>query len=100
MKSLGHRVTAEGIAPDPEKVEALQKLSMPTNVSQLSSLMGGMSYYRKFFPKMTAETKPLHELLKKGMAFVWTQEPAQIVQALLERLSSPEYWRFRILTHH
>ena len=42
---LGHRVTAEGIAPDPGTVEALTKMPMPTNVSQLRSFMGEVRYY-------------------------------------------------------
>ena len=56
VKVLGHRVTAEGIAPDPGEVEALRKLPISTNVSQLRSLLGGLSYYRKFLPKMAAVT--------------------------------------------
>ena len=94
MKFWGHRVTAEGTAPDPGKVEALRQLPMPTNVSQLRSLLGGLSYYRKFLPKMAAVTKTLNELLKKGVAFVWTQEHTQIVQTLLERLSSLDVLAF------
>ena len=50
IKFLGHRVTAKGVEPDPEKVEAMTKLPMPSNVSQLRSLLGALSYYRKFLP--------------------------------------------------
>lgn len=41
IKSIGHRVTAEEIAPDPVKVNSLMALPMPTNVSQLRSLKIG-----------------------------------------------------------
>ena len=41
IKFLGHRVTAEGLAPDPGKVEALIKMPMPADVSQLRSVLGG-----------------------------------------------------------
>ena len=51
IKFLGHRVTAKGVEPDPEKVEAMTKLPMPSNVSQLRSLLGVLSYYRKFCRK-------------------------------------------------
>lgn len=44
MKCVGHMVTAEGISPDPGKAEAFQKLPMPTNVSQLCSLLASLSY--------------------------------------------------------
>ena len=49
IKVLGHRVTAKGVEPDPEKVEAMAKLPMPSNISQLRSLLGALSYYRNFF---------------------------------------------------
>lgn len=90
VKFLDHRVTAEGIAPDPGKVEALTKMPMPTNVSQLRSLMGAMSYYRKLLPKMAAVTKTLKSLLKKGVKCEFTVEHIQVVQELLARLSSPK----------
>ena len=91
---MGHMVTAEGISPDPGKAEAFQKLPMPTNISQLCWLFGGPSYYGKLLPKMAALTKALNELLKKGVAFVWTMEHTQIMQALLERMSSPDVLAF------
>ena len=56
IKFLGHRVTTKGIQPDPEKVEAMTKLPMPSNVSQLRSLLGALSYYRKFLPQMSTVT--------------------------------------------
>ena len=94
VKFLGHGITAEGIAPDPGKVEALLKMPMPTNVSQLRSLMGAVSYYRKFLTKMAAETKTLNALLKKGARFEFTAEHIQIVQTLLEQLSTPRVLAF------
>ena len=39
-------MTAEGVEPDLDKVEAMTKLPMPSNVSQLRSLLGALSYYR------------------------------------------------------
>ena len=62
---LGHRVTAKGAEPDPEKVEAMTKLPMPSNVSHLRSLLGALSYYRKMLPQMSTVTRPLNNLLKK-----------------------------------
>ncbi|CAB1109050.1 unnamed protein product [Ectocarpus sp. CCAP 1310/34] len=63
---LGHQVSAEGIGPDPEKIRPLRELPMPTNVSQLRSLLGSLSYYRKFLKNMSAKLKPINAVLKKG----------------------------------
>ena len=34
---LGHKVTPERIAPDPEEVEAVAKIPPPTNIKELRS---------------------------------------------------------------
>ena len=94
IKFLGHRVTAKGVEPDPEKVEAMTKLPMPSNVSQLRSLLGALSYYRKFLPQMSTVTRPLNKLLKKGVKFVFTTEHVEIVQNLIKRLTSPDVLAF------
>ena len=94
IKFLGHRVTAKGVEPDSGKVEAMTKLPMPANVSQLRSLLGALSYYRKLLPQMATVTRPLNNLLKKGVKFVFTTEHVEIVQRLLKRLSSPDVLAF------
>ena len=94
IKVLGHRVTAKGVEPDPGKVEAMTKLPMPTNVSQLQSLLGALSYYRKILPQKATVTRPLSSLLKKGVKFVFTVGHVEIVQQLLKRLSSPDVLAF------
>ncbi len=94
IKFLGHRVTAKGIEPDPGKVEAMTKLPMPTNVSQLRSILGALSYYRKFLPQMATFSRPLNNLLKKDVKFVFTTEHVEIVQVLIKRLLSPDVLAF------
>lgn len=44
ITSLGQWVTAKGLAPDPGKMEALKKMPMPADDSQLRSLFGALSY--------------------------------------------------------
>ena len=43
---------------------------------------------------MTAATKYLNSLLKKGVKFVFTLDHIKIVQALLEQLASPDVLAF------
>ena len=94
IKFLGHRVTTKGIEPDPSEVKAMTKLPMPTNVSQLRSLLGALSYYRKILPQTATVTRSLNNLLKKGVKFAFTVEHVEIVQTLLKRLSSPDVLAF------
>ena len=67
---------------------------MPTNISQLRSLMGAASYGRKFLPKLAAGMKALNALLKKGVRFEFTAEHTQIAQTLLGKLPSPQVLAF------
>lgn len=91
---VGHCVTAHGLAPDPRKVEALTKMLMPTSVSQLCYLLGGLSYYREFLPLMTAKTRTLNALFKKGVKLSFTPEQPKFVQHLLQRLVGADVLAF------
>lgn len=96
LKSLGHRVTAFGLATDPEKVETLLKLPMLTNVSLLSSLLRGLSYYRNIIPGINygGESMTHHRTAEKKARFAFEVKKMRIVQSPLKWLSSPEMLAF------
>ena len=48
---FGHKISSEGVGPDPGNVKAMKKISMPQNVSQLRSLLGALSYYGTATPQ-------------------------------------------------
>ncbi|CAM9304484.1 unnamed protein product, partial [Discosporangium mesarthrocarpum] len=50
---------ARGIHPNPQKVEALTRMPLPRDGSELRSLLGGMSYYMKFIPEIVKIVRPL-----------------------------------------
>ena len=51
---LGHKISSEGVGPDPGKVKAMKEMPMPQNVSQLRSLLGALSYYIRQLLKLAA----------------------------------------------
>ena len=67
---LGHVESADGVKPDPKKVEAITEYPMPENKTELQRFLGMITYLGKFIPKLSQETAPLRELLKKNMEFV------------------------------
>ena len=69
---LGHRITHNGLHPDPKKTDALTKMKMPTTRSELRSLLGSVSYLRKFVKNLAKRIKPLTDLLKKNTRFEFT----------------------------
>ena len=62
---------ANGVHPDPGKVDAIHALWVPTNVTKLQEFLGLVTYLSPFIPGLSTLTAPLHELLKKDTVFNW-----------------------------
>ena len=60
---LGHQVSAEGIATDPKKIEAVSNWAVPTTLKELRTFVGFASYYRRYVPQFTQVATPLHRLI-------------------------------------
>ena len=89
MQFLGHIVGIDGIKPDLQKVEKLEKLPSPKNITQLRAFIGLASYYRRFIEGFAKKAAPLHELLKKNVEFIWTDKHEEIFNWLKQRLITP-----------
>lgn len=85
---LGHVISDKGIATDPTKVEAIVSWPTPENVKQLRSFLGLAGYYRKYVQHFAIIAKPLTNLLKKNVLFVWTVEHTTAFETLKKALSS------------
>lgn len=64
VKFLGHRVSSEGVSPDPDKVSAVKEWTPPRTVRQVRAFLGFVGYYRRFVKDFSKIAKPLNELLK------------------------------------
>ena len=64
---LGHTVSANGIQPIQNKVEAIRKAPPPANLTELHSFLGSVQYYVKFVPNLSIVLHPLHDRLKAGV---------------------------------
>nr|CAH7734904.1 unnamed protein product [Callosobruchus chinensis] len=62
---LGHIITADGVRPNPEKINAIKNFSIPTTRKQIKGFLGLLGYYRKFIKDFAKITKPLTKRLKK-----------------------------------
>ena len=62
---------ANGVHPDPGKVDAVHALPAPTNVTELQEFLGLVTYLSPFIPGLSTLTASLRELLKKDTDFSW-----------------------------
>ena len=60
---LGHKVSADGISTDPDKVAAVERWPTPVTAKDVRSFLGLASYYRRFVPSFAKVAKPLHNLI-------------------------------------
>eukprot|EP00253_Pinus_taeda_P016605 PITA_16605 len=72
IQYLGHVVTKDGIAVDPEKIKAIMDWPVPKDVADVRSFMGLAGYYRRFVEGFSKVAFPITSLQKKGKLFHWT----------------------------
>ena len=65
VKYLGHIISADGIATDPEKIKAVTNWPRPTDLKSLRSFLGFCGYYRRLVANCSAIVRPLTELTKR-----------------------------------
>lgn len=82
---LGHIISGEGVAVDPDKIQAIRDWPLPSSVKALRRFLGLCGYYRRFVPRYSTLAAPLTELLRKD-AFLWTPTATQAFQKLQEAL--------------
>jgi hypothetical protein len=88
VKFLGHTISKEGISIDPNKVQEVMDWKPPKFVHQIRSFLGPAGYYRRFIQDFSRITKPMTELLKKGVKFVWSETCEKAFHMLRQHLTS------------
>ena len=89
VKYLGHIVSAEGIQPNPAKLEAVVKYPTPRNIEELHVFLGLGNYYRRFVQSYVQIAGPLHNFTRKNIAgYKWTEYCEESFVQLKQSLTS------------
>eukprot|EP00253_Pinus_taeda_P011976 PITA_11976 len=88
IQYLGHVITKEGIAVNPEKIKAIMDWPIPKDVTDVQSFMGLAGYYRIFVKGFSKVAFPITSLQKKGKTFHWTPNCQKSFEQLKELLTT------------
>ena len=88
VEYLGYRIDAAGLHPIADKVQAVVDVRTPTNVTELRSFLGLLTYYGKFLPNLSTLLAPLYKLLRKGVSWQWGNAQDGAFQKSKKLLSS------------
>ena len=86
VKFLGQIVSAQGIAPAPDKVRAIESMPAPTDKTGVKAFIGLAGYYRRFVKNFADVVAPLQALLKSDVPFMWGEDQAASMRAVKEAL--------------
>jgi len=89
VRYLGFIISADGIQPDPQRIEALRSLRAPSNVKELRSFLGLVNYYGKFVLHLHKYKGVFEALLQKDVPFNWTHAHREAFDAIKRLLTGP-----------
>ncbi|KAF2884671.1 hypothetical protein ILUMI_21506 [Ignelater luminosus] len=84
---LGYIISSEGLQKDLTKVQAIQGMQRPTDVT-------GITVYGKFIPGLSTLLSPLYKMLQKDVPFKWNKDCDLAIQKTKEAILSSQ-----VLTH-
>ena len=73
-KFLGYLVSRRGIEANPDKVRAIQEMSLPRCIRDVQRLTGRLAAQNRFLSQSASKALPFFKVLKKADSFSWTEE--------------------------
>ena len=67
-------ILAEGVRIDPNRVEAIQTLSLPRSKKEFQSFLGKINFLRRFVSNFVEMARLIKAMLRKGNEVKWTIE--------------------------
>lgn len=83
---LGFTVNANGFSPSEENVNKVSKFPIPKNVKQVQQYIGCLNYFRHMVYNYAEIAKPIINLTRKNVPFVWTSECQEAFDTLQDKI--------------
>ena len=79
---LGFKITEKGLFKTDEKIKVIKESLAPTNVSEVRSFLGLVTFYSKFVQNLATMVAPIYQLTRKNVPFDWNEECQKAFQSL------------------
>lgn len=85
---LGYTLSADGVRPGEQKVQAIQQYPRPRNKHEVRRFLGLCGFFRRFIPHYSDIARPISELLKEKIPYMWTTAQEEAFKTMKEKLVS------------
>lgn len=87
---LGHIIGADGLKPDPRKIESTLTMDPSSNITDLRTFLGMVQFLSRFIPDLTTMAADLWALTKSTSEFVWSPEHQLAVYRIKKAITAPK----------
>ena len=77
------------VKPLRSRIEAVQRLKLPTMIKECRSFAGMVNFVSIFCPELQGLLKPIYDLTRKGRPFNWGEEQQKSFKEIKNRLQRP-----------
>ena len=88
VKYLGHIIEKEGVRPGKDNLRTIREFERPKNNRNVRQLLGKINFYYRYIENSCKLLEPLHNLLRKNVQFIWTEECERSFQKIKKYLCS------------
>nr|XP_022906738.1 uncharacterized protein K02A2.6-like [Onthophagus taurus] len=88
LNFLGFHISAAGVRPTKDKINAIVNTPAPANKTELQAFLGLVTFYHSFIKDKAAIAEALHKLLHKDVDFKWGAEQNDAFKKLKDILAS------------
>ncbi|UYV82899.1 K02A2.6-like [Cordylochernes scorpioides] len=87
---LGHYIDEHGIKADEKKVKAIAEMKTQADLHGVQRFMGMVNFLGRFVSNLAEITKPLNDLRKKDVSFIWGSPQKKAFEKVKDVLASDQ----------
>ncbi len=95
---FGHIIGAEGLQPDPRKIDSILSEDLSTSLADLQTLLGMAQFLSRFVPNLAYRVASLWALTKKTSQFVWNPEHQSALDHIKKAIVAPNLYSTQPVT--